>query len=151
MLGKLKAWTSAVALLVGVLTSLPTAQSQAQNINASCRVTTESTRSYKRLPYASIKYNKQFARIYMQNTYGWCGSQYVCLHTLWNHESGWRVNAHNSSSGAHGIPQALPGSKMGTGWRTNPNVQIIWGLKYIKSRYNTPCNALSVWNRQRWY
>jgi len=151
MLGKLKAWTSAVALLVSLLTSLPIAQSQAQTISASCRDVTASTRSYSRLPYASIQYNKQFARTYMKDKYGWCGSEFVCLHTLWNRESGWRVNAHNSSSGAHGIPQALPGSKMGTGWRTNPNVQIIWGLKYIKSRYNTPCNALSVWNRQRWY
>ena len=90
----------------------------------------------------------------MANKYGWCGSQYTCLVTLWNRESGWRVNAHNPSSGAHGIPQSLPGNKMasaGPNWYSDPHTQIKWGLKYIKNRYGTPCSALSSWNHKGWY
>jgi hypothetical protein len=62
---------------------------------------------------------------------------------LWQRESGWRYNAENPS-GAYGIPQALPGSKMATAgadWQTNPATQIKWGLGYIQSRYGTPCSA----------
>jgi hypothetical protein len=61
---------------------------------------------------------------------------------------------HNESSGAYGIPQALPGSKMGTvasDWRTNPATQIKWGLGYIKSRYGSPTNAWNFWLSHNWY
>jgi hypothetical protein len=70
--------------------------------------------------------------------------QYSCLVSLWNRESGWNVYASNSSSGAYGIPQALPGSKMasaGADWQTNPATQIKWGLGYIKAIYGDPCKA----------
>jgi hypothetical protein len=73
--------------------------------------------------------------------------QFACLNKLWNKESGWNYRAENRSSGAYGIPQSLPGSKMaafGSDWRTNPATQIKWGLDYIKRRYDTPCGA---WNR----
>jgi hypothetical protein len=66
-----------------------------------------------------------------------------CLLDLWNRESGWRYDAENAS-GAYGIPQALPGSKMasaGSDWQTNPATQIKWGLGYIKQIYGTPCGA----------
>ncbi|GIF16092.1 lytic transglycosylase domain-containing protein [Actinoplanes teichomyceticus] len=72
--------------------------------------------------------------------------QFACLNKLWNKESGWNYRAENRSSGAYGIPQSLPGSKMaafGSDWRTNPATQIRWGLDYIKKRYDTPCGA---WN-----
>lgn len=85
---------------------------------------------------------------------GWNNQQFQCLVTLWNHESGWRVNATNRSSGAYGIPQALPGSKMasaGADWRTNPATQIKWGLGYIAGRYGTPCGALSHFHSRGWY
>ena len=82
---------------------------------------------------------------------GWGTDQYDCLVTLWNNESGWRVTASNSSSGAYGIPQALPGSKMGPGWQTDATVQIRWGLGYIASRYGTPCGAWSYWQAHGWY
>ena len=82
---------------------------------------------------------------------GWGTDQYDCLVTLWNNESGWRVNATNSSSGAYGIPQALPGSKMGPGWQTDATVQIRWGLGYIANRYGTPCGAWSYWQANGWY
>jgi len=75
---------------------------------------------------------------------GWGVDQYNCLVSLWNKESGWRVNAANSSSGAYGIPQSLPGSKMasaGSDWQTNAGTQIEWGLGYISGRYGTPCGA----------
>ncbi|MBC6457551.1 lytic transglycosylase domain-containing protein [Actinomadura sp. HBU206391] len=80
-------------------------------------------------------------------------SQFGCLVELWQRESGWRVTAANPS-GAYGIPQAKPGSKMATAgpnWQTNATTQIKWGLGYIKSRYNTPCGAWAAFNRQGWY
>lgn len=85
---------------------------------------------------------------------GWGDDQFVCLDNLWTRESGWRHTAHNRSSGAYGIPQALPGSKMasaGADWRTNPTTQITWGLNYIKSRYKTPCGAWNHFQVKRWY
>jgi hypothetical protein len=80
--------------------------------------------------------------------------QMPCLNKLWNKESNWRTKAANPSSGAYGIPQALPGKKMasvGSDWRTNPVTQIKWGLGYIKGRYNKPCNAWSHSQRVGWY
>lgn len=85
---------------------------------------------------------------------GWGDDQFACLLTLWKHESGWRVNAENKSSGAYGIPQALPGSKMASvasDWRTNPATQITWGLNYIKGRYKTPCGAWGHFTVKGWY
>jgi resuscitation-promoting factor RpfB len=85
---------------------------------------------------------------------GWGADQFECLLQLWGHESGWRVNAQNSGSGAYGIPQALPGSKMaafGADWQTNPATQIAWGLSYISGRYSTPCGAWSSWQANGWY
>jgi hypothetical protein len=90
----------------------------------------------------------------MLEKYKWGSKEYGCLVTLWNHESGWRVNAHNRSSGAHGIPQSLPGSKMasaGPNWYNNPFTQVNWGLKYLKSRYSTPCRAWGFWQTHHWY
>jgi len=78
--------------------------------------------------------------------YGFGIDQFPCLEKLWTKESGWNHQAENSYSGAYGIPQALPGSKMGSAgddWQSNPATQIKWGLGYIKGRYNTPCGA---WN-----
>jgi hypothetical protein len=83
---------------------------------------------------------------------GWSG-QFGCLDSLWSKESGWRVYAANSS-GAYGIPQALPGSKMasaGSDWRTNPATQIRWGLGYIAASYGSPCAAWSHSQSHNWY
>ncbi|WP_415116174.1 lytic transglycosylase domain-containing protein [Microbacterium sp.] len=85
---------------------------------------------------------------------GWGDSEFGCLVALWNRESGWRVNAYNSGSGAYGIPQALPGSKMasaGADWETNPATQISWGLSYISGRYGTPCGAWGHSESYGWY
>jgi surface antigen len=85
-------------------------------------------------------------------------AQYNCLVQLWDHESGWRINAENASTGAYGIPQALPGNKMassGSDWKTNGVTQVKWGLGYIKSRpdYGTPCAAWEKWQSRspHWY
>jgi len=75
---------------------------------------------------------------------GFAISQFPCLDKLFTKESGWNHRAVNASSGAYGIPQAYPGSKMssvGADWRTSPATQIKWGLGYIKGRYSTPCGA----------
>jgi hypothetical protein len=80
--------------------------------------------------------------------------QMPCLNKLWNKESNWRTKAANPSSGAYGIPQALPGKKMASvaaDWRTNPVTQIKWGLGYIKNRYGKPCNAWAHSQRTGWY
>jgi len=80
-------------------------------------------------------------------------TQFGCLNNIWTRESGWRYNAENAS-GAYGIPQALPGSKMassGADWQTNPATQINWGLGYIKSTYGTPCNAWAFWQAHGYY
>lgn len=86
---------------------------------------------------------------------GWGNDQFDCLVTLWNHESGWNTHANNPSSGAYGIPQALPGAKMssaGPDWQDSAQTQITWGLGYISSRYGTPCGAWSTWQSQGgWY
>ncbi|MFF9625666.1 tachylectin-related carbohydrate-binding protein [Streptomyces griseosporeus] len=81
-------------------------------------------------------------------------TQWACLETLWDHESGWRWNATNPSSGAYGIPQALPATKMdvaGDDWHENPLTQIRWGLSYIDGRYGSPCTAWSFWQANNWY
>lgn len=85
---------------------------------------------------------------------GWGQDQYSCLYNLWQRESGWNVYAHNASSGAYGIPQSLPGSKMethGSDWQTNPATQIAWGLDYIAGRYGTPCGAWGHSESVGWY
>lgn len=96
---------------------------------------------------------KAFARTQMHG-FGWGGGQFADLVQLWNRESGWRWNARNASSGAYGIPQALPPSKMGSvrgDWRDNAFTQIAWGLQYIASRYGSPAQALAHENRFNWY
>jgi hypothetical protein len=97
---------------------------------------------------------KYVARTIMLAEYSWGDDQYSCLNRLWTKESHWNYKAHNSRSGAHGIPQALPASKMdvvGTDWRTNPVTQIRWGLRYIDSRYSTPCKAWAKFKRSKYY
>jgi hypothetical protein len=80
--------------------------------------------------------------------------QFSCLDSLWVQESGWNVYAQNPGSGAYGIPQALPGSKMasaGSDWQTSAATQIRWGLSYIDSTYGSPCAAWSHEQSAGWY
>ena len=97
---------------------------------------------------------KTVAKEIIAAKYTWSPKQFPCLDQLWTKESNWNYKARNRVSGAHGIPQALPATKMeivGTDWRTNPVTQITWGLKYIEERYNTPCAAWSKFKRSNWY
>jgi len=97
---------------------------------------------------------KKVAKSILLNEYGFSEKEYKCLNRLWTKESHWNYKARNKSSGAHGIPQALPASKMNvisTDWRTNPVTQIRWGLRYISIRYETPCKALAKHKRSNYY
>ena len=78
---------------------------------------------------------------------GWDGSEWAALQKLWGNESGWNTEALNPSSGACGIPQAWPCSKIGPNWR-DPKTQLSWGANYIAERYGSPSKALSFWYAQ---
>ncbi|MFB9621823.1 aggregation-promoting factor C-terminal-like domain-containing protein [Nonomuraea helvata] len=96
--------------------------------------------------------NKATAKT-MLASMGW-SDQWGCLERLWTKESGWNERAMNRYSGAYGIPQSLPGSKMasaGADWQTNAATQIKWGLGYIKGRYGTPCAAWGHSQSVGWY
>lgn len=96
---------------------------------------------------------QSFARSYLAGK-GLGEAEFQCLVKLWHHESGWNFQASNPSSGAYGIPQSLPGSKMasiGADWQTNPQTQIIWGVSYIEGRYGSPCGAMAAWTVKGWY
>nr|WP_240779327.1 lytic transglycosylase domain-containing protein [Nonomuraea zeae] len=97
--------------------------------------------------------NKATAKT-MLASMGWGDDQWGCLERLWQKESGWNERAMNRYSGAYGIPQSLPGSKMasaGSDWQTNAATQIKWGLGYIKGRYGTPCGAWGHSQSVGWY
>ncbi len=97
---------------------------------------------------------KKVAKSILLDEYGFTEKEYACLNTLWTKESHWNYKARNKKSGAHGIAQALPASKMNvvsTDWRTNPVTQIRWGLRYISIRYETPCKALAKHKRSNYY
>ena len=97
---------------------------------------------------------REIARQIMKNKYGYDDDDYSCFNNIIIRESMWRIDATNPSSGAYGIPQALPGSKMasaGSDWRTNPATQIIWALDYMKKRYGSPCEAWSFKRGHGWY
>ena len=98
---------------------------------------------------------RQIAKKLMAQKFGWKpANQFHSLDLLWTRESGWRVHAYNPFSGATGIPQAVPGSKMasaGPNWRNSPWTQIKWGLGYIKARYGSPKAAWAHERRYGWY
>lgn len=101
----------------------------------------------------SPAYAKWFAKKLLAK-YGWDAEQFAPLDKLWTRESGWRWDATNGDSGAYGIPQSLPASKMasaGADWKTNPETQIRWGLGYIKGRYRTPARAWEHSQQTGWY
>ena len=104
--------------------------------------------------FGTVAYFQWYAQQAAAIRYGWNGKQFAALKWIWFHESGWNYKAVNRSSGATGIAQALPASKMrtyGADYRTNPETQIDWGLDYIKTRYGTPIKAKQFWLRHHWY
>lgn len=99
-------------------------------------------------------YNIVYTSTYARTAMGWSQREVKCLTKLWAGESNFRTMARNRHSGAYGIPQALPGRKMrfeGKDWKTNPDTQIRWGVKYVKVKYATPCKALKFKRARGWY
>ena len=115
---------------------------------------TNTTKKTTTVKQASKSEYQSYAHNLVINSYGWSEADYEALVKLWNRESGWNPNAHNKSSGAHGIPQSLPANKMaseGSDYYTNGYTQIRWGLKYIKQRYGTPSAAWAHSQQTGWY
>jgi resuscitation-promoting factor RpfB len=96
-------------------------------------------------PSANVTLGQQIAE-----EMGWT-AEFSCIYNIFQRESGWDHLKRNRSSGAYGIPQALPGSKMGPGWESDPALQIRWGIGYMVSRYGSPCGAWSFWQVNHWY
>jgi hypothetical protein len=137
------------------------AASQAAAADAAARKSQEASRSQARtttnypVPTSCSQYSgNQGIGCALMLQWGFGLDQMPCLVNMWNKESGWNPLSKNASSGAYGIPQALPASKMapyGSDYLTNPVPQIKWGLDYIKNRYKTPCGAWSFWQAHSWY
>ena len=127
----------------------------------SVKKTKQSKKIAKKVQKKKIKYNYRYNVGEIQSyahqlifEYGWSEEDYQALVLLWNRESSWNPNAVNKRSGACGIPQSLPCSKMkseGTDYRTNYKTQIRWGLNYIKARYGSPANAWVHSKKTGWY
>ena len=134
------------AVLFSELSSSATVSASAMSLVSSASASVELART----PDGA----REVAKALMDDKYGWGEKQYACLDDLWIKESHWNYRASNKRTGAHGIPQALPATKMdsaGTDWRTNPVTQISWGLRYIEVRYDTPCKAWAKFKRSNWY
>ena len=100
------------------------------------------------VPYRDTVWN---ARTYVKNRIGAKG--YDCINAIWTRESNWNPRA-GSPTGAYGIPQAFPGSKMatfGSNWRTSPLTQVKWGLWYVTNKYGSACDAWEFWQANGWY
>jgi hypothetical protein len=167
----------------GVLTSLASVNAVAQDLGSTVTGSTDTAETPDREPVVSRSYDRRddpakaaalsvddgpavtrtvdladgdprdIARALMPQ-FGFGADQFGCLDSLWIRESQWNPAAHNASSGAHGIPQALPGSKMasaGPNWESNPVTQITWGLGYIRDRYGSPCGAWGHSESYGWY
>ena len=116
-------------------------------------ITSRSERSTRGRITGTVAEYQEYARERCA-VYGWSDNDFSSLVKLWNRESGWNPNTRNSSSGAYGIPQALPASKMasaGSDYMTNYKTQINWGLSYIRSRYGSPSSAWSYFQSNGWY
>lgn len=172
-----------LAVSGGVLSSPAAVNAVAQDLGATVAGSTDTTEAPEREPVVSRAYDRRddpakaaalsvddgpavtrtvdladgdprdIARALMPQ-FGFGADQFGCLDSLWTRESQWNPAAHNASSGAHGIPQALPGSKMasaGPNWESNPVTQISWGLGYIRDRYGSPCGAWGHSESYGWY
>lgn len=114
----------------------------------------KTTKKVKKVTEENKKVYQSYAHDLVINKYGWTEKDFDALVILWQKESGWNPKAKNKHSGAYGIPQALPGSKMksaGADWKTNYKTQIKWGLKYIKKRYGSPSKAYGHFKKKGWY
>lgn len=115
-----------------------------------------SERDFTREQLAEVRKDPKPYAVELMRERGWSDEQWGCLDQLWIGESDWEWDAKNSSSGAYGIPQALPATKMdtaGSDWKTNPITQMVWGLEYIEQSYGSPCEAKEFWDSKdpHWY
>ncbi|MGY5118931.1 aggregation-promoting factor C-terminal-like domain-containing protein [Streptomyces sp. 900105755] len=127
------------------------AEKAAKEAKARAEVKQAASRSSSSFPVQSSYTVAQIQAMAQQMV---AGGQYQCFSNIVDHESSWNYQAVNASSGAYGLFQALPGSKMssaGADWQTNPATQIKWGLNYMNSRYGSPCQAWSFWQANHWY
>jgi len=153
-------WKAAQAQAARKLAARKAATAEATQNTATQNTATQNTATAQPTPSATASAApvasgspQQIAQA-MLASFGWSSSQFSCLDPLWAHESGWSVTAYNAGSGAYGIPQALPGSRMasaGPGWQTNAATQIRWGLEYIKGTYGSPCAAWDHEQATGWY
>jgi hypothetical protein len=130
-----------------------TAAAQARTAAAQTRAAAQPGQTASATVPAGSGSPRQIAQA-MLASFGWAPSQFSCLDPLWEHESSWSVSAANPGSGAFGIPQALPGSRMasaGPDWQTSATTQIKWGLQYIKGTYGSPCAAWAHEEATSWY
>lgn len=147
---------TASAPVVALTAPLP-ATPKAATVRKPAATTKTSVTAAAVAPYraGTPEYAKWWARRIMASRFHWTSpTQYQCVVKLWQRESNWLSSAYNRGSGATGIPQATPGSKMrsaGADWRTNAVTQIRWGLGYIKHVYGTPCGAWSHSQAHGWY
>jgi len=143
-----------VAETAALQTALTTAQEQKAAADAAKAAAEQAAAAAAALAAANTPDGaRATARELAASQYGWGDDQFQCLNSLWNKESSWNYQAYNPS-GATGIPQALPGSKMassGSDWATNAATQIAWGLGYISSVYGTPCSAWGHSQATNWY
>ncbi|MET8447243.1 transglycosylase SLT domain-containing protein [Streptomyces sp. NPDC005209] len=127
------------------------AEKEAKERAAAKKAATRSTRDSSSFPVQSSYSVAQIQAMARQMV---ASGQFQCFSNIVDHESSWNYRAVNASSGAYGLFQALPGSKMssvGADWQTNPATQIKWGLNYMNSRYGSPCEAWSFWQANHWY
>jgi hypothetical protein len=130
------------------------AQQQAAAQQATQQQTAQQTTTAQQPAASAPSGSPQQIAQQMLSQFGWSSGQFSCLQPLWALESGWNVYASNPSSGAYGIPQALPGSKMasaGPDWQSDAATQIRWGLTYIQGTYGSPCAAWSHEEADGWY
>ncbi|GAA3200108.1 lytic transglycosylase domain-containing protein [Actinocorallia longicatena] len=156
-LGKLVSAAAVVLTAAGLLTvSAPSAEAQLPGMASRVHGRVHEDRVLKLMSHrrhSPVRRNKAIGRELVER-FGWSRPHWRCLNRLWAKESGWNQHSHNGGSGAHGIPQAMPGSKMasaGPDWATNPRTQIRWGLRYIRYRYGSPCAAWAHWGATHWY
>ncbi|HEX3749559.1 MAG TPA: lytic transglycosylase domain-containing protein [Streptosporangiaceae bacterium] len=154
---KLTVVAAAGALSVAAAATAPSASaslSASPSARTSASPSASPTSSPSPSPAPAANGSPQSIAQSMLKSFGWSSSQFSCLEPLWEHESGWNPSAANPSTGAYGIPQASPGSKMasaGPDWKTNASTQIKWGLGYIKDTYGSPCAAWSHEQADGWY
>lgn len=135
--------------------SQPTSSLQAPTVQAPPVVPQQPTATQMPMGEGgSQKANIALGKAMAANLYGWTGAEWKALYTLWMRESSWRSSAVNPSSGAAGIPQALPSAHPGLvnqQWMNDPRAQIMWGLRYIAQRYGSPLAALAHSDENHWY